>query len=203
MSMCASDSKIFTGVSGTNVVSGYNWDGDSEGVIGPRFTADVTALACTRSGDTLVAGGDDFTVKVINTSNFSTVTLDPGHTAPVLSVDIVNTGDIVVSSSCDGSVKVWSVTTKSLVTSLDNVHPKSNDVPNSSTVCGVKFSPNGEFLAVPKGKSVLLLEKKKDWKQSSSCNLDLVDGEVVTCVEWDNSESSPSYLIAATNKVKV
>ena len=203
LSMCASDTRIYTGVSGTNVISGYNWEGESEGVIGPRFTADVTALAATRAGDTvLVAGAEDFTVKVINTSSFTTVSLEPGHAAPVLSVDITNTGDTVVSSSCDGSVKVWSVSNKSVITTLDNVHPKSNDVPNSSTVCGLKFSPNGEYLAVPKGKSVLLLEKKKDWKQSSSCNIDLADGEVVTCVEWDNSESGPSYLIAATNKVQ-
>ena len=36
LAMTASNDKIFTGVSGTNVLSGYNWEGDSEGVVGPR-----------------------------------------------------------------------------------------------------------------------------------------------------------------------
>ena len=34
--MAASTAKIFTGVAGTNVLSGYNWDGEGEGVVGPR-----------------------------------------------------------------------------------------------------------------------------------------------------------------------
>ena len=36
LSMAASQTRVFTGVSGTNVLSAYNWDGESEGVVGPR-----------------------------------------------------------------------------------------------------------------------------------------------------------------------
>ena len=36
LAMAASTAKIFTGVAGTNVLSGYNWDGEGEGVVGPR-----------------------------------------------------------------------------------------------------------------------------------------------------------------------
>ena len=48
LSMAACSTKIFTGISGTNVISGYNWDGESEGVVGPSMSADVTAMASSR-----------------------------------------------------------------------------------------------------------------------------------------------------------
>ena len=64
LAVCVSDKKIFVGSSGTNVLSGYSWEGDSEGVVGPRFTSDVTALSCAPAGDLVVAGCGDFSVKV-------------------------------------------------------------------------------------------------------------------------------------------
>ena len=64
LAVCVSEKKIFVGSSGTNVLSGYSWEGDSEGVVGPRFTSDVTALACSDGGDVVVAGCADFNVKV-------------------------------------------------------------------------------------------------------------------------------------------
>ena len=45
--MAASTAKIFTGVAGTNVLSGYNWDGEGEGVVGPRSVTYYNKLLCT------------------------------------------------------------------------------------------------------------------------------------------------------------
>ena len=36
LSLAVSQTRIFTGVSGTNVLSAYNWEGEGEGVVGPR-----------------------------------------------------------------------------------------------------------------------------------------------------------------------
>jgi WD40 repeat protein len=105
LAVSVSDKKIFVGCSSTNVLSGYSWELDSEGVVGPRFTSDVTALSCTQSGKVVVAGCADFSVNVIQTSDFSTVKL-AGHSAPVLSVALAREGEVVASSSCDGMVKV-------------------------------------------------------------------------------------------------
>ena len=103
----------------------------------------MTALACTSSGDTVVAGGADFSVKVINTSSFATVSL-AGHSAPVLSVAISRQGDTVASSSCDGSVRLWSVASKTQLQLLDSCHARTNDVPHSPTVAGLSFSRGGD-----------------------------------------------------------
>jgi hypothetical protein len=64
LAVCVSDKKILVGSSGINVLSGYSWEGDNEGVVGPRFTSDVTALSCLQSGEVVVAGCANFSVKV-------------------------------------------------------------------------------------------------------------------------------------------
>ena len=105
LAVAVTDRTVYVGSGRTNVLSSYNWEMESEGVVGPRLTADFSALVAAPEGGTVVAGCDDFAVKVINTANFSLANLE-GHTAPVLSVDLACQGDVVASSSCDGSVKV-------------------------------------------------------------------------------------------------
>lgn len=197
LAVCVSEKKIFVGSSGTNVLSGYSWEGDSEGVVGPRFTSDVTALACSAGGDVVVAGCADFNVKVIKTSDFSTVDLS-GHAAPVLSVDMAGAGEVVASSSCDGTVKVWSVATKSALKTLPNILPKSNDVPNSSSMCSLKFSKCGKWLAIPSEQKVVVLCSTDTWEQVKEVKIaGLGSGEIFTSTDWDNEGE---YLIAGTNK---
>ena len=198
LSVALSDAKIFAGVSGTNVLSGFNWEGESEGVVGPRLASDVTALASSADGSSVAAGCGDFSVKVINTTSFATTNLT-GHTAPVLSVDITSQAELVASSSCDGSVRLWSLRPdQDIKMCLPNLHPKSNDVPNSPTVAGLRFSKDGSMLAVPQGKEIEVLSKKFNWGRLGKVKLDLQQDEMVTCLDWD---SQGSYIIAASNKV--
>ena len=196
VSLC--DSKIFAGVSGTNVLSGFNWEGDSEGVVGPRLASDVTAVASSPDGSSVVVGCADFSVKLINTTSFATVNLT-GHTAPILSVDITSQADFVASSSCDGSVRVWSSgDEKDKRVSLPNLHPKSNDVPNSPTVAGLKFSKDGALLAVPGAQEVQVLQRSNNWASKGKARLEnLGKNEMVTCLDWDRQDK---YIVAATNK---
>jgi len=197
LAVCVSEKKIFVGSSGTNVLSGYSWEGDSEGVVGPRFTADVTALHCTESGEVVVAGLADFSVKVIKTSDFSCVSLS-GHAAPVLSVSMATQEDIVASSSCDGCVKVWSVESKSALQTLPNMLGKSNDVPNSKSTCGLSFSKCGQWLAVPTEEKVVVLGRSETWEKTKEIKITgLAAGEIVTTTAWD---SDGGYILAGTNK---
>ena len=193
------DAKIFTSVGGTNVLSGYNWEGDSEGVVGPRLSSDVTAVASTPDGSYVVIGCADFSVKLVNTYSFATVNMS-GHTAPVLSVDITSKADFVASSSCDGGVRVWSAKDeREKRVSLTGLHHKCNDVPQSKTVAGIKFSRDGEMLAVPTGQEVKILQRSRNWtSQGLKARLDtLQKEEFVTCVDWDRNDQ---HIVAATDK---
>ena len=198
LAVALSDSKIFAGVGGTNVLSGYDWEGESEGVVGPRLASDVTAVASSPDGSHVVVGCADFSVKLINTTSFATVNLN-GHTAPVLSVDITSKADFVASSSCDGSVRVWPASdARDKRVTMPNLHPKSNDVPLSTTVAGLKFSRDGELLAVPAGHEVKILHRKRNWSCQSQARLyKLPKEEMVTCLAWDWQDK---HIVAATNK---
>ena len=66
--------------------------------MGPRFPSDVTAFYCEQSGIVVVAGLADFLVRVINTSDFITVSLKE-HAAPVPSVALAKEGDVVATLS--------------------------------------------------------------------------------------------------------
>ena len=74
-------------------------------------------------------------------------------------------------------------------------------MPLSPSVAGVRFSGDGERLAVPKTDIVLILEKEEGWSpaQSRSVTISgLAQGERVTCVDW---AADSRYILAATNKV--
>jgi len=195
LAVCVSDKKIFVGSSSTNVLSGYSWELDSEGVVGPRFTSDVTALSCMQSGEVVVAGCADFSVNVIKTGDFSSTKLT-GHSAPVLSVAMAR--EVVASSSCDGTVKVWSVEAKSALKTLPSVLPKSNDVPNSPSTCSISFSKCGKWLAVPTEQKVVVLGRAEQWEQVKEVKIaGLGAGEMVTTTDWD---SEGEHILAGTNK---
>ena len=199
LSLGVSDDKIYVGVSGTKGITTYSWDEDGPGILGPRFTADVTAIAASWDEEIVVAGCADFTVKVINTDEFSTVSLE-GHTAPVLSVDLDATAETVASSSCDGTVRVWEIEDRGgmEVECLKHCHPKSSDVSQSPSVAGIRFSRNGNWLAVAKTNRVLVLERETEWDQDEGRSVRVGGSrrELVTCLDW---EADNTYILAATN----
>ena len=84
---------------------------------------------------------------------------------------------------------------------IEGCHPKSNDVPLSPSVAGVRFSRDGARLAVPKADTVLVLERETDWSPSQAKRVTisgLAQGETVTCLDWT---ADTKYILAATNKV--
>ena len=84
---------------------------------------------------------------------------------------------------------------------IEGCHPKSNDVPLSPTVAGVRFSGDGARLAVPKAESVLVLEREGGWSPGGARSVTisgLAQGERVTCLDW---AADNRYILAATSKV--
>ena len=68
-------------------------------------------------------------------------------------------------------------------------------------MAGVRFSGDGERMAVPKTDTVLVLEKEEGWSPAQSRTVTisgLAQGERVTCVDW---AADSRYILAATNKV--
>lgn len=59
-------------------------------------------------GSTAVSGGGDSVVKILDTTNGSTIHSLTGHTSRIWDVDADSTGDLVASASGDGTVRLWS-----------------------------------------------------------------------------------------------
>ena len=188
---------MFVSIGETNHVTALNFDGENDGII-TKFTADVTCLDTTDSGDIVLAGSADMTIKVTNTSTFSDK-LFKGHQGPILSVSLDPKKKYCASSCCDGTVKVWDISEKKEVYSVDCI-PKSNDVTTSKTVCGLRFSRSGAMLAIPKKGEVSVLARES-WQEKTVLAADkLADGEMLTCLDFTHNDE---WIIAGTSKVRL
>lgn len=86
-----------------------------------------------------------------------------GHKGPILSLALDPLKMFIISSSCDGSIGCWSIESHCLAFNWMNVHDKSNDFDNSSTMARPAWQPKaGEVLALPRGGAVELY-KRAQW----------------------------------------
>ena len=70
---------------------------------------------------------------------------------------------------------------------------------NSKTICGIRFSNSGAFLAVPKTDSISVLQRDS-WIEAKSLKCEkLEEKEILTCVAWRKDES---MIVAGTSKVR-
>lgn len=101
-----------------------------------------------------------------------------GHEAPILSLAIDPQSKYLASSSCDGTVKIWDIETLECVKTIDN-HKKSNDLPNSETICRICWSNKGNVLFVP-SKSGINVYHRESWSLKA-CIVQQGFEDVVTC----------------------
>ncbi|BFZ07135.1 hypothetical protein BsWGS_10174 [Bradybaena similaris] len=129
-------------------------DGVSDGMV-TRFTAPCRHFTISEDGSMLVAGSDDFKIKIISMEESECICLYSEHKAPVLSVALDPTREFIASSSCDGSVKIWNVIDGSTEKTL-NVLPKYSEPSQAKSLCRLCWSKEGEFLLIPLNNEVFV-----------------------------------------------
>ena len=99
---------------------------------------DVTSVAFTATGNTLVSGSRDYSISIWDaaTGGAALSTLH-GHTDFINSVTFSASGTIA-SASADETVRLWNLTTGELIATFDE---------HTDSVRVVAFSPNGQYLA--------------------------------------------------------
>ncbi|KAK0058514.1 WD repeat and HMG-box DNA-binding protein 1 isoform X4 [Biomphalaria pfeifferi] len=127
-------------------------DGVSDGMV-TRFTAPCRHFVVSDDGSMLVAGADDFKIKVISMEENECICLYSEHQAPILSVSIDPTKEFIASSSCDGTVKVWHVIDGTTEKTL-NLLSKCSDPGQAKSLCRMCWSTDGEFLLIPVGNEI-------------------------------------------------
>ena len=94
--------------------------------------------------------------------------------------------------------QVWAVASKTPVKTLNNMLTRSNDVPNSVSQCGLRFSRCGSRLAVPTEQKVLVLDRASGWQAGREVRVPgLQQGEILTVLDWSHDGD---FLLAGTNK---
>ncbi|XP_052767188.1 WD repeat and HMG-box DNA-binding protein 1-like [Mya arenaria] len=176
----------------TNVIQAYTFpDGGPDGIL-TRFTAPANHIVVNKAGTTLVAGANDFMIKIVDVESCSTKTIQ-GHEAPVLSIALDPKEEFLASSSCDGTVRVWKMEDRSQVVSLP-VLPKCSDTSLSRTVCRMCWEPDrGQFLYVPVEKEVRAL-KRGDWSPAYT----FTDACFTECVSVVAVSPDGKYLAAGS-----
>jgi chromosome transmission fidelity protein 4 len=189
--------RLFVAPSETNTVQAYTIEeGKSDGKI-TQFTADATCIDSLEDGSQVLAGSEDFTLKLINAESLKSKFFE-GHTAPVLSVALDPKRDFVLSSSCDGSVRLWKIESESCVHTWSDCWAKSNDVSASVTSGIVTWHPQGGQIAIPMASGVKIYSADKDWAEAQ--HLKSSEEDIVTSVAFS---PSGTYLVGGTNKSKL
>jgi WD40 repeat protein len=148
----------FLGISYDNTFGRITNIGDS------RITA--RSISYSPDGRYLASGDDDYTIRMWNASDHSSVVVLQGQSGLVLSVSFSPNGKLLVSAGSDGSVRFWSVENETFLLFLPNHH--------SRAVSSVAFSPDGQTLASAAGEGRVRLwnpdeernrDKQFDWKE--------------------------------------
>lgn len=134
-------------------------------------------------------------IKVLNLEDDSLKTLN-GHEAPVLSLSIDPQAKYIASSSCDGTVRIWEIETLECVKAIDN-HTKSNDIPNSDTLCQICWNNKGSLLFVP-NKSGIALYNRESWAIKSNIVQQGFENVVAVDISHDDK-----FIAAANQKGSV
>lgn len=105
----------------------------------PHPGGEVTALAFTPDGQSLVSGSYDKTVKVWNWQTGEEIHSLSGHQNWVTSLALSFDGKIIVSGSWDGTVKLWDLETGEEICTLGKFSGHYSNV-----IASVNISPDGK-----------------------------------------------------------
>ena len=107
-------------------------------------TDQVTSVAISPDGQTLVSGSEDHTIKIWQMST-GTLVRTLGHSQGVTSVAISPDGQKLFSGSRDRTIKIWQLSTGTLTRILRS---------NSGPVASVAISPDGQTLVSGGGNTI-------------------------------------------------
>ena len=98
------------------------------------IASDVTSVAFSPDGNTVVSGSFDITIKLWDVSTGVALQTWTGHTYYVTSVAFSPDGNTVVSGSSDNTIKLWNVSSGVVLQTWTG---------HTSNVNSVAFSPDG------------------------------------------------------------
>lgn len=136
----------------------------------------VTALAFSPSGNSLVTGLSDYSVRVWRVKDGANTLLLKGHTRKVNAVAFSPDGTLIASGSGDLSIRIWRASDGELLGVLNG---------HQGSVMGLAFSHNGEYLATGSADNTIRIWRLKDGTEIQTLKGTPMD---VTCVAFAPSD---------------
>lgn len=118
-------------------------------------TESVSSVAWSPNGARIVSGSSDTTIRIWDIQQAIGVMTLFGHSQRVTSVDWSADGNRIVSGSYDYTIRLWDANNGTPITTFQT--SSLNTAGSSNIVSSVRFSPNGERIAVGAGGDVGLL----------------------------------------------
>ncbi|XP_008217215.1 WD repeat and HMG-box DNA-binding protein 1 [Nasonia vitripennis] len=171
--------KLFVGNDNNTVQILSHPDLEKAGILA-RFSAAVSTLSTTKDSDLIASGACDMRIQVINISTSDSFELN-GHEAPILGLSLDPKEEFLASSSGDGTIRIWSIKDKKSVHTWNNVVPKCNGFFTAKVYATPSFqSKNGEYLAYPQGKEIIVVERSS-WKETFRLRSTDIKNELSIC----------------------
>ncbi|KAG5680390.1 hypothetical protein PVAND_009899 [Polypedilum vanderplanki] len=176
-------------VSTENVVQAYRFPDFNRDNIEMRFSLPVTSIKVNEKW--MVAGSEDFTIKVRKLDKSEDVFELTGHNGPILHLDL-NNKNILASSSGDGTIRLWNLDTKENIKTFDGLErvSKFTDAKNYSTPA---FEKTGRYLAFPQGRLINIIETT-NWEIKFKLENPEISSDYTAC----SFSNCGSYLSAGT-----
>jgi WD40 repeat protein len=116
------------------------WDAETAKLVAnlTGHTYQVTCLAWTTDGKTLISGSGDGSIRTWNTTTWQQIAVWTGHTDSVWGIAISPNGRILASASYDNTARLWN---------LENGQPIGSPLQHTDPVDCVSFSTDGKQLA--------------------------------------------------------
>ena len=140
-------------------------------------SSQIKSVDCSPTGNFIVSGSDDKTVKIWKLYNWDDKYEPPiktfkGHTATVNSVSYSPNGEYVASGSDDGSIKIWHIKTGKAIT-----------INTEGKVSSIVYSPNGQFLAGAIGHTIIISELKDNFPTNKRIVL-IRHTDTINCIAY-------------------
>lgn len=100
---------IALGVSGVGQLLVWEWQSEHYILKQQGHSSDMTSLAYSADGQTIVTGGDDGKLKLWNAGNGFCIVTFSEHSGPITAVEFSQNKKILVSSALDGTVRAFDI----------------------------------------------------------------------------------------------
>lgn len=167
-----------------NIVSAYTFPECKKDGTEFRFSASATTIQV--NSDWIVAGAEDFVIKVVKKDKSQDAFELKGHEGPIVSVTL-GPNNVLASKGGDGKIKIWDLIKQKDIHTISGLDTcKTFDT--ALSFGGMSFEPtNGKHFAYCFGKKIVVLQMS-NWMEAFTLENKSANGDFTVCTFSPNGK---------------